>query len=332
MRDLGNVDQAFHFWEDLGKRAEGGHADDLDGDHAAHGIISAQDLPGVVLELLVAERDLLFLGIKALDVYVNHVPDVHNVGRMFDALPRKLRAVDHAVHAGGDLHKRTVVGQALHGAGVMLAFLGLRPELLTGFSAKASVRLADGTDGPAATAVDVDNDKLHGLVQHILQSAVARHGGKRSRNKYADAVYKHDETFADDFNNRSLKDPSFVMGFHDRIPILDRVVTALGQHDGALYVVRLHDDQVQLVSDFQFRGGICCGVGAVLVQRDITGLFSADIHLDLVGCNVHNRSNDLLVVAHAAEAFLQRLFKGHFLRVRNNLGLSFGFGCCSDCF
>ena len=306
------MDEAFHSGEDLGERAEGGDADDLDVDLGADGIVSLEHFPRAVFDLLVAQGDLLVLSVKGFDVHVHGIAHVDDLGRMLDALPGKLGAMDHAVHAS-QIDERAVIGKGLDDAGILHTFFDRAPEFLLDLLAHSLVGLTDGADCSAAALVDIDHDEVDRLVEHILQAAASGHGGKRSGDEDADAVGNNNQSFADHFNNVAFENCPLLFRFNDSIPILDGVVTLLREHDGAFHIIRLHDDQVQLVADLQLLHGIRLGVVAVLVDRDVARLLSSDIHLDLIRGDVHNGAYDTLVVVHAAEGFLKSLLKGHFL-------------------
>ena len=85
--DLGDVDQAVHTGQHLGKRAEGHELDDGDLRHIAD-LEGGRELdPGVVVGILVAEGDLVVLRVEADDVDIDLVADGQHVGRLLDAAP-----------------------------------------------------------------------------------------------------------------------------------------------------------------------------------------------------------------------------------------------------
>ena len=66
--DLRNVDKSVNSGDNRCKCTEGCETYDLGINNRINGIVTAKDLPGVVLCLLVAERNLLVLLVKALDI------------------------------------------------------------------------------------------------------------------------------------------------------------------------------------------------------------------------------------------------------------------------
>lgn len=105
--NLRNVDQAINARNDLRERAKRRHADNLRRHLAANRIIAAQDLPGVVLHLLIAERNLAFLRIERLDIDFDLIAYRNNLRGVLNAVPRELGDMNHAVHTA-DIDKSAV--------------------------------------------------------------------------------------------------------------------------------------------------------------------------------------------------------------------------------
>ena len=145
-RDLRNVDQTVHTVNDLGKCAERHQADDLHACNVTDRILRAEDVPRIALLGLVAERDALLFGVKALDVNRQRLADRDNILRLADVLPGQLGQVNHAVHAATEVNKRTVRGCALDNARVNLADFDVRPELRFLFAALFALNQTDRAD------------------------------------------------------------------------------------------------------------------------------------------------------------------------------------------
>ena len=65
---------------------------------AADGVVVLQLLPGVVLGLLVTQRNLVVLGVDVLDIHFDGVTNGDDLGRMLDAVPAQLADVAQAVN------------------------------------------------------------------------------------------------------------------------------------------------------------------------------------------------------------------------------------------
>ena len=79
-------------------------------------------LPRIGAELLQAQGDALTLAVELQDAHVDLFADLHDLGRMLDALPRHVGDVQQAVDAA-EIHERTVVGEVLDHALDGRAFL-----------------------------------------------------------------------------------------------------------------------------------------------------------------------------------------------------------------
>ena len=88
--NLRNVDKSVNTVDNVCERSEGGKTDNLGLNNRADRIIPLEDFPGVVLNSLVAERNLSVLPVKSLDIYLDNVALFDNFGRVLDTLPGKL--------------------------------------------------------------------------------------------------------------------------------------------------------------------------------------------------------------------------------------------------
>ena len=88
--DLGNVNQAVHAGENLREGTKGHQLDDLGVHNVAHGILGHELIPGVHLGGLVAQRNLVLLGVEGNDVNIDLVADLHHVSGSLDAVPAQL--------------------------------------------------------------------------------------------------------------------------------------------------------------------------------------------------------------------------------------------------
>ena len=104
------MDKPIDTGQDVGKCTERRKPDDLRLHHRAVGIVTAQDLPRVVLRLLVAQRNLFLFAVKRLDIHFYRIADRNDIGRVLDTIPGEFGNVDHAVHTA-DVHERAVARQ-----------------------------------------------------------------------------------------------------------------------------------------------------------------------------------------------------------------------------
>ena len=112
-RHVGDVDEAVDLLFDLDERAELGEVANLALNLRADRILLGQLVPGVVLDLLQAERNAARCRIHAEHHRVDGVADVEDLRRVLDALaPRHLGNVNEAFDARFELDERAVVGEA----------------------------------------------------------------------------------------------------------------------------------------------------------------------------------------------------------------------------
>ena len=73
------MDQAVHTGNDLSKGAELGERYDLGLNNRTNLVVLLEDLPRIVLSLLVTQRNLLLLGIDVLDINLYFVANADNL-------------------------------------------------------------------------------------------------------------------------------------------------------------------------------------------------------------------------------------------------------------
>src|SRR5581483_7463302 len=102
---------------DLDERAEVGEIADAAFDHRSHGITLGEVLPGVLEELLHAQRDAAICGVHAQNNGVDFVTGLHQLGGMLEPLrPGHLRKMNQTFNALLELDERAVIGDRKHAA------------------------------------------------------------------------------------------------------------------------------------------------------------------------------------------------------------------------
>ena len=91
-------------------------------DALAHLVLLGDQVPGVRLKLLEAERNAFLGGIHLEDPRLHLVAHLEHVGRLVDAAPGDVGHVQQGIHAA-DIDEGAVIGQAAHRAVHGLAFL-----------------------------------------------------------------------------------------------------------------------------------------------------------------------------------------------------------------
>ena len=109
---------------DADESAELGDGDNGSGELGADGNLILQLDPGVVLFLLVAQGNLLVLGVIALNIHFDGIANADDLRGMLDVVPAQFADVAQAIHAA-DVNKGTVGSQALDNASVLLVNFNL---------------------------------------------------------------------------------------------------------------------------------------------------------------------------------------------------------------
>src|SRR5438445_10317539 len=123
--------QAFDTWLELGECAELRELCDLGRHRIADVVLLLYTGPGILLDLLEAQRDLLVLAIDTDDANVDFLAHAQHLGWMLDLTPRQLRQVDQPISTT-EIHEGAEVGQRRYTPMADLASpqLGQQPILL----------------------------------------------------------------------------------------------------------------------------------------------------------------------------------------------------------
>ena len=311
IRDLGDVDQAVNAGDDLGKSTEGHQFDDLDGGHVAHGILLGEYGPRLLRVILHAQRDLLLLGVEGDDVHIHGVAHGDDLGGVLDAGPGQLGDVDHAVHAA-DVNESAVRGQALDGAGVVLAYLDVVPHLSGGGGTGLGGHGTDGADHAAAGTVDLSDAQLHALLDHLGQVGAAGLAGLGSGDEHPDALDVGHQATLVLLGDDTLEHVLVLNGVLDGLPVLLGVQTLLGQLDHAVAVADQHDVGLDLLADLADVLDLDIGIVAQLRKGDVAGILDTQFDLHFSRRDRDDGASDLIPRIQSLERLLQHLCKGLF--------------------
>src|SRR6202158_2321479 len=111
-RHLRNVDQAFDARLQLDERAVVGDVGDAAGEARVQRILRLDALPGIVEQLLHAERNTVGFVVDLDDLDLHGLADSQDFGRVIDPAPGDIGDVQQAVNAA-EINERTVIGDVL---------------------------------------------------------------------------------------------------------------------------------------------------------------------------------------------------------------------------
>ena len=136
---VADVDEAVNTFLNLNEYAEVGEVANLSSVLAADGVLGFDSLPGIVLQLLDAQRHLALVAIQSQDNCLYLVANLHEVLSAAQVLaPRHLANVDKTLYTRSNLNECTVVGHNHNLTLNAVAYLqlavqgipGMRSELL----------------------------------------------------------------------------------------------------------------------------------------------------------------------------------------------------------
>ena len=215
-----------------------------------------------------------------------------------------------AVHAA-DIHERTVVGQALDNARVLLADFHIGPELLALGVVLGGQDLADGTHDVAAFALLHLQADIRFHQGGIILAMAQR--GLGARHEHAHVIHQHHNAAGVGLGDEALQDLAALDSGGNGLAALVLIQTLFGKIDDAFLVVYLCYDEVELVTFLdqilRFGGRV---IGEFL-ELDETGLLRADIHLDLAGGNAGDDALYDLSIVYRLQGSVDHFLKAQFL-------------------
>ena len=306
------MDQAVHTGNDLSKGAELGERYDLGLNNRTNFVVLLEDLPRIVLNLFVTQRNLLFLGIDVLDINLYFVANADNLRGMLDLAPGQLGDVDHAVNAA-QINKGTVIGQALHLAVVYLANLNALPELVLQGLLLILENGTDGADSSSSLTVVFQDLEANGLLEQILKIIVSGTSSLRSGNEYLHAIGENQNTAANHFGYNAFQNLAALAGFSNLLEAGNGIETLLGKHYSAFHIVDAQDNQVQLVALLYQVGSLGSRIVCQFGQRNVAGMLGADIDCYFVRCNACNDAGYLLPCICTFEGKIEHFLKAEII-------------------
>jgi hypothetical protein len=214
---LGDVDEALDAFLDFHEAAVVSDIRDLAEQARVRRVAARDVLPRVRAELLDAERHALALAVELQDAHVDLVADLHDLGRVLDALPRHVGDVQEAVNAA-EVDERAVVGQVLDRALDDVAFLQVVQQL----RALGAVFLFDDRatrdHDVVAALVEFDDLELELLALEVARVAHRAHVHKRSGQERADVVELHGKPALDAAVDHALDDLALGEGLFEAGP------------------------------------------------------------------------------------------------------------------
>jgi hypothetical protein len=252
------VDQAFDAFFHFHERAIGDELGDLAAHAMADRVTGFDVFPRVVLKLLEAEGDALFLAIDLEDLDLDLLADAEHFGRMVEAAPGHVRDVEESVHAV-EIDERTEVGDVLDDADDLVARGDAVEELLALFGALGLDDFAAGKDDVFALVVDLDDLELEHLADVLVEILRRDDVDLGAGEEGFDADVDHEAAF-DDALDLAFDETAVLEDGVDLFPVLTVGGLLLGEHDHAFVVFEAFEEDFDLIADldvfiFELVGG-----------------------------------------------------------------------------
>ena len=253
--------------------------------------------PGILAQLLVAERHPLALRIEVEDDDVDLVADLEHLARVRDATPRHVRDVQQAIDAA-EVGERTVVGDVLDHAAKDVARHEPRDRDLLLFCASCVENGLARYDHVGATAVDLDHADLDLLALHCLEVPHRTQIHLRTRQECAHADVDRKaalDAIGNDASDRLL----VVEGLLDTAPDLHLLGLVARDDDVAVAVLTADEQNLYLVTglDVDLAHRVL-----ELVERDEPFGLVADVDDDLGLADLDNPAVDDIAFGQVLQA------------------------------
>ena len=284
--------QAVHARLQLDERAEGTDAHHVALQDGAHGVLFFDVVPGLGLQLLIAQLDAFPFPIQGQDFHFHFLVDAQHFAGMAHPAPGQVGDVDQAVHAA-KIDERAEIGKAAHDARHRGAFFQAFPGggLLGGAFFRQHL-LAAGHDA-LLLLIHVDDLELHVLAHELVDLFHIAGGQLRRGHESADAaVHQGKQAALDGLLAYGVHILVVFILFHQRVPHLAVDDIALREQDVAFAVVDLDDLDLDFVAElnvlFHHVGALDQSVG-----------FITDVDAHFVIGDLHHRAGDGLARADA---------------------------------
>ena len=301
-RHLGDVDQALDAGLELDERAVVGERDHLAADALADRVAHRRVAPRIGLDLLQAQRDALGLRVEAQHLHLDLVADLEQLARVVDPAPGHVGDVQQAVDAA-EVDERAVVGDVLDHAVDDLA-------LLEALERRRAQRSRSFSRSARRESTMLPRRLLNLMILNLSLSPISAF--EVAHRAQVDLRAGQERLHADVDGEAALharEDHALdglvgLVGLADVVPDLEPVGLLLGEHDAAVFVLGLLDQDVDHVADVTSR---CASLVHELPAVDQAFGLEADVHLDVVVVHGEDAAVDDLALLDLAAFALEEV-------------------------
>ena len=278
--DLRDVDKSVDLGNDLSECSEGSDAYYGNVCNVADSELIVEDLPGVGVLGLAAERDALLFNVERLNEYFDRIANLNYLRGILDSRPGELGNVNHTVNSA-EIYEYAVSSYGLNGAAELLADLHLGPELLEHSLALAAKDSTDRSDSAVLLIVYFDNDEILNGSDEGVQISRCGNTGLGCGNEYLSGTYGSDNAALGYLGDLAFDGGAFLGSSLDLLPISDAVDAASGESDNAFNVAYSYDESLDLVSYVVQGTYVGVRVCSDFVNRKDTGSLAGKVNMDL---------------------------------------------------
>ena len=230
----------------LHKRAVGHQVDHPPFHLGSHGVLLLDGVPGIGQLLLQPQADPLLLPVDVQHHHVDVLPHFQEVGWMANAAPAHVRDVQQPIDPV-QIDERAEIGDVLHRAFANIARGHFGQQLLAPLQAFLLDQLPPRQHDILPFLVDLHHFEIVGIA-HILGQVLGNgHVNLRSRQEglHPDV---HQQPALDNGLDFARDGAPFVADRQDPFPILLELGLLLGEHDHALAVFQLLDQDINFIA------------------------------------------------------------------------------------
>ena len=298
---LGDMDQPLDPLLEFDEGAVVHDRHDPPADDRSFGVLLADIVPGIGLELLETERNPLPLPVELQDLDLQLLADGEQVRGVRDPPPRHIGDMEQAVDSA-EVDEGAEIGDVLDDAIADLVLLEIDQHPVAEHLATLFEKLAARDDDVAAALVDLDDleferlpeDRVDVLDRLEIDLGAGQEGGH--------AVQIDDDAPFDPLLERPLHRLFGIVRATDSVPNTDEIRPLLREHRPAVVVLELVEKYLDLVAGFQLVAGL-----TELVDRDDPLGLEVDIDHDLFVGDPDDSAMDDLARLHVVGGALDQL-------------------------
>src|SRR4030095_3183541 len=248
-RKFGDVDEAFDAFLDFNKCAIRNEIRDFAFDALAAREAFLDLVPRIFLGLLEAQGYALFFFVNVEHDDFQLLPDLEQLAGMSEASPSHIGDVEQAIHSI-EIDERAKVGEVFYRARHAVADIHAFHEFLSLFAALLLDDFAPAEHDVFAVVVQLNNLKIVGVTNELLQILWRNHVDLRRRQKCFDADVHHQTAFHHRFY-LAFDQAIAPEDMHDLVPVLPISGFFLGEDNHPFVIFEPLEEHVHFIAHLE---------------------------------------------------------------------------------